>query len=133
MFRYFVKLLVSIGLWSYFKGRIGQYSFLIVGIFVLWYLAGEAEQFLQLTDKQYYLAYLLVIKNILYLFVLMLFLLWPFIFRKIQHKNRTEINANHTVIEVNKESNMKGDGFDKIRARGAARSASEIELDSLDK
>ena len=80
MFKFFARLLVGLGLWTYLRGRIGQYTFLVLGIFLVWYSAGEIEQFLILTENKSYLAPLLVFKNAFYLLVVIGFIIWPFLF-----------------------------------------------------
>lgn len=133
MLKFFTRLLVGLGLWTYFRGRIGQYTFLILGIFLVWYSAGEVEQFLILTENKSYLAPLLVFKNTFYLLVIIGFIIWPFIFSNTKQQQPGNSKKSRPIEEQQDLEKIKGDGFDHIRNKGAARSAAEIELDELNK
>ena len=133
MLKFFARLLVGLGLWTYFRGRIGQYTFLVLGIFLVWYSAGEVEQFLILTENKSYLAPLLVFKNTFYLLFVIGFIIWPFIFSNTKQQLSGNSKKNRPIEEQQDIEQIKGDGFDHIRNKGVTRSAAEIELDELDK
>lgn len=133
MLKFVTRLLVGLGLWTYFRGRIGQYSFLVLGIFLVWYSAGEVEQFLILTENKHYLATLLVFKNTLYLLIVIGFVIWPFLFSNTKKKLSGNSKERRPIEEQQNIEQIKGDGFDHIRNKGVARPAAEIELDELEK
>ena len=132
MLNFLAKILVGLGLWTYFRGRIGQFAFLILGILLVWYSAGEVESFLILTQRESYLASLLVIKNSFYLAVVLVFVIWPLIFKKNELQKTERTGVKTTTEGLQDVTRMRGDGFDHIRNRRNARSAAEIELDDLE-
>ena len=132
MLNFFAKLLVGLGLWTYFRGRIGQFSFLIFGILLVWYSAGEVKSFLILTQRQNYLPSLLVIKNSFYLAIVLGFVIWPLIFKKNELQKTERTGVNKTTEELRDVTRMTGDGFDHIRNRRKVRSVAEIELDDVE-
>ena len=108
MLKFFTRLLVGLGLWTYFRGRVGQYVFLILGIFLVWYAASEVEKFLKLTENESYLASLLVFKNTLYLLVVAGFVSWPFIFSNTKQKSNVKVEKSSAIKEHHDIRQKKG-------------------------
>lgn len=132
MFRLFAKFLVAWGLWKYIEGRIGQYIFGITSLALIWYISGEAEEYLLLTEQPNLLPKLLIAKNIGYVSALLAFLVWPFFFNRPKEENGRFPNAEKVdPFPKNSSELQTGDEFDLIRQGGKTRSASEIQLDRL--
>ena len=132
MFRLLAKFLVAWGLWKYIEGRIGQYIFGISSLALIWYVSGEAEEYLLLTGQTNLLPELLIVKNIGYVFALLLFLAWPFFLNRPKKQDDKSPNVDKDDPGARNSSDLpNGDEFDRIRQRGKTRSASEIQLDRL--
>lgn len=106
-------------------------AFLLMGFGGIYYLNGQAVEYLKLTDQEQHLSTILIVKNIGYLVVGSLFVLWPLLF---------SVGPSGDAAETHNRSNnpadageVAGDGFDEIRSKEKIRSAAEIELDKIKK
>ncbi|MBF2754694.1 MAG: hypothetical protein ISN29_05470 [Gammaproteobacteria bacterium AqS3] len=135
MWKTLAKSLVAWTFWRAIRERLGQFAFGVIGFFLVYYANGEVREYFELKNNTEYLATLLIVKNAAYLLVLAIFLLWPFLFAKKGIKAVGESVDDASAGDDNpapvqdRTFKPKGDGFDRIRQRGAARSAVELEID----
>ena len=62
---------------SLVRGNYKRLAFLLIGFGVISYLNSQAVEYFKLTDQQEYLSTVLLIKNLGYLIVASIFVLWP--------------------------------------------------------
>ena len=113
---------------SLVRGNYKRLAFLLIGFGVISYLNSQAVEYFKLTDQQEYLSTVLLIKNLGYLIVASIFVLWPLL---LSDKKPNVVYDDNFSSNPDFQKQNSGDGFDEIRSKEKVRSAAEIELDKI--
>ena len=113
---------------SLVRGNYKRLAFLLIGFGVISYVNSQAAEYFNLTDQQEYLSTILIIKNIGYLIVASIFVIWPLL---LSDKKPNLEDDDNSSFNNSTQSQNNGDGFDEIRSKDKIRSAAEIELDKI--
>lgn len=135
MWKTLLRYLIAWGFWNSIRTRFWQYTFVFIGFYLIYYINGQIEQYLSFTNNPDYLASLLIFKNLGYLFVIIVFVLWPFLFSSRDSKktsapaSKKPDIARSSLSRNNDNLTEDDDGFNHIRSKDKIRSAADIEIE----